>query len=1298
MGYLHCPLCDSESLTNVRDLQQRMAAALTRPFSCPICSESVSGLPAFHHHLAEHLPIQQPTSIGTPNSVTNSETSSTNINGSSTPQYSSVPNSPESFTEFLSTLSGNNEVPPVHKNNVVGVSTESIPQLERLEIKDDQSNHYGSCSSLISEIQDRPRSENSVEQPQISKPNNGFEKDTGGITSTNQYPCDICGIVYSTENFLKIHKNIVHGNDKMEPSEISCKHCTLSFDNFDTFRAHVSETHSERQYICDRCPKTFKLKGSLLVHKRMFHDPLSPGSCNICHKSFTTRARKELHERRYHGLGLESLFKTPSALSPKSSENQQGKSSITDQSNSLLESLRDKNLEANSNDSKISTPNSPVEQPIDIQSPISQQTVQDTQTLEDQKKIINIERMDLSEYKLPVQNLKEQQINDNQYIMKSNQIHSNSDYQTFLKEEPVQNASKKSCVDESEKCDIGVKTNLFTLNDSTHNSLVNSFPESSNQQDQQMDVDDSCNMDNFLGNLNETSGRNQNISSDILCHATKSMNKKSEKEFENHTFPNVFENFLATELPHSAISEQVSDKTKNSILDKSSRQVAIGNRNINTKGNQESINMIQETEIHTGEIISKTVLQNSPIAIVSPQPQNTIHTTQSSSYHSPVTVYPENVRRNSFPFICSDSNQVSQLNQIIDSNTIQLPPAPPTFMVQKIQQQIQNQQAAFQHLLNHQQNNISTNCIQYPNISPYMLSANAFSMPITTTSLKTSISSPLCSSYSTSLQSDKAGSEFKSGMFSGSIPTLTQSSVNTPKTSWATSDITPVFLSSNISSTEKDITKHTNMTAITNSIKQTIPQNKVPNSLTEKQEIEDDEKSKQPENKIEMPFMSPTSPSSMSMLPVIGNPLITESSKQSDCASTRAEICQIQALLMGNANLQRKDQEAIKDWKQWECDICKKSFTTKYFLKKHKRLHTGETPYSCAECGKTFTFQQSYHKHVLYHSDDKPHQCSHCGRCFKEMSTLHNHVRIHTGEKPFACETCGKAFRQRVSYLVHQRIHTGEMPYHCEACDRSFRYKVSLRSHKCEPGTSPGKCAATYTGSPLLQQNTSLAPAHSPESQNTASSNITMNKSPEATFREQSVGSSDSFHVAMHGPLQIGLDQFEKTQNIALQPTDEKHQQWVQQQKQQSDQLQQQKMVSPHIKNPPLSTIDLSSLRCSPLDGYVEKVTDKNSFNSVPKPSASTSVTNSLGQSGAGGLLQQIVNSQDPVSLALLSAASQPLGYTSQRIPTQVVPSMSQSDHKSQPGTPIMMFPNLSPTHVDHADMDHDTFLNNLLF
>lgn len=39
--------------------------------------------------------------------------------------------------------------------------------------------------------------------------------------------------------------------------------------------------------------------------------------------------------------------------------------------------------------------------------------------------------------------------------------------------------------------------------------------------------------------------------------------------------------------------------------------------------------------------------------------------------------------------------------------------------------------------------------------------------------------------------------------------------------------------------------------------------------------------------------------------------------------------------------LESGENPASSDAKQWECDTCAKSFTTKYFLKKHKRLHTG---------------------------------------------------------------------------------------------------------------------------------------------------------------------------------------------------------------------------------------------------------------------------------------------------------------------------------------------------------------------
>lgn len=44
----------------------------------------------------------------------------------------------------------------------------------------------------------------------------------------------------------------------------------------------------------------------------------------------------------------------------------------------------------------------------------------------------------------------------------------------------------------------------------------------------------------------------------------------------------------------------------------------------------------------------------------------------------------------------------------------------------------------------------------------------------------------------------------------------------------------------------------------------------------------------------------------------------------------------------GNNSTNNKKNGADKSAKVFQCDDCKKTFTTKYFLKKHKRLHTGK--------------------------------------------------------------------------------------------------------------------------------------------------------------------------------------------------------------------------------------------------------------------------------------------------------------------------------------------------------------------
>ena len=61
------------------------------------------------------------------------------------------------------------------------------------------------------------------------------------------------------------------------------------------------------------------------------------------------------------------------------------------------------------------------------------------------------------------------------------------------------------------------------------------------------------------------------------------------------------------------------------------------------------------------------------------------------------------------------------------------------------------------------------------------------------------------------------------------------------------------------------------------------------------------------------------------------------------------------------------------------------------------------------------------------------HQCETCGKILTTASNLRRHRRIHTGERPFTCQLCGKGFNQKTHLKRH--LHTGEKPYKCE-CGR----------------------------------------------------------------------------------------------------------------------------------------------------------------------------------------------------------------------------------------------------------------------
>ena len=132
---------------------------------------------------------------------------------------------------------------------------------------------------------------------------------------------------------------------------------------------------------------------------------------------------------------------------------------------------------------------------------------------------------------------------------------------------------------------------------------------------------------------------------------------------------------------------------------------------------------------------------------------------------------------------------------------------------------------------------------------------------------------------------------------------------------------------------------------------------------------------------------------------------------------------------------------------KYQCQYCKKCFTSASVLKNHIRTHTKEKPYQCEHCQKWFSQLWNLKKHVRTHTKEKPYQCEHCQKCFAAQSNLKRHIRIHTKEKPYQCEHCQKSFAQSKCLVNHMRAHTEERPYQCDQCPKSFSHSHHLTRH-----------------------------------------------------------------------------------------------------------------------------------------------------------------------------------------------------------------------------------------------------------
>lgn len=130
------------------------------------------------------------------------------------------------------------------------------------------------------------------------------------------------------------------------------------------------------------------------------------------------------------------------------------------------------------------------------------------------------------------------------------------------------------------------------------------------------------------------------------------------------------------------------------------------------------------------------------------------------------------------------------------------------------------------------------------------------------------------------------------------------------------------------------------------------------------------------------------------------------------------------------------------------CEICNKVFGLKKDLARHTKHVHSDPSHFCEICGKLYKFRRAYNDHMKIHGDNyvKPNfPCNICGKSFSTKYVLTGHVNsVHLGmKKSFVCPTCGRTFTQKNSYLMHANVHAGIKPFVCDVCGKFFQLKVS---------------------------------------------------------------------------------------------------------------------------------------------------------------------------------------------------------------------------------------------------------------
>ena len=161
-------------------------------------------------------------------------------------------------------------------------------------------------------------------------------------------------------------------------------------------------------------------------------------------------------------------------------------------------------------------------------------------------------------------------------------------------------------------------------------------------------------------------------------------------------------------------------------------------------------------------------------------------------------------------------------------------------------------------------------------------------------------------------------------------------------------------------------------------------------------------------------------------------------------------------------NLQQHIISCHTNIRHFKCQLCRKSFSSKYRLQNHTKTHFIAKKFKCQFCSYTATQIGRVNAHLKeVHAELKRFQCKSCRARFKRSDHLQSHIlRVHS-TKTFTCKLCSKTYSSKRTLMTHTTVHTATaVPAKCKMCSQTYSSQEVLKRHvKTMHGNGKGfKC------------------------------------------------------------------------------------------------------------------------------------------------------------------------------------------------------------------------------------------------